>query len=99
MAEIERKEKEVASRYSGGLRARIIDEVHGLIQFDDVSAVRIHSKNYVLLIMRDYSPTLGHVEGNVVILTPEEEITLNKVNGCFKLQGNEFVLIIEETEG
>ena len=80
----------------GCIRVRVIDEKQGLSVYDNVRAVRIHSREYVLLIMKDYSPTLGQIDGDVIFLVDDREVTLRNVKGCFKHQGNEFVLIVEE---
>lgn len=90
------KEKKFADLAPGCIRVRVIDEKNGLTQLDNVRAVRIHSRNYNLLIMKDYSPTLGQIDGTVIFLAEDREIPMENVKGCFKHQGNEFVLIIEE---
>jgi len=83
-------------RAKGVLTARVIDSVQGLTTLEHVNAIRIHSKNYVLLLMKDYSPTLGQIDGDVIFLMEDGEIKLEKVKGCFKQQDNVFTMIIEE---
>ena len=80
----------------GSIVARIIDESAGLKVISDVRAVRIHSKGYVLLIMDDYAPTLGEVEGDVSLLSGDDEIVFRGIKGCYKQQNNIFTMIIEE---
>ena len=96
MAENNVKKTEETQIAPGCIRVRVIDEEQGLTQIDNAKAVRIHSKGYVLLIMKDYSPTLGQIDGNVIVLVDDREIIFKGVKGCFKHQGNEFVMIIEE---
>ena len=90
------KVKEDAGVTPGVIKVRVIDEKNGLTQLENVRAIRIHSGDYVLLIMKDYSPTLGQIDGTVIFLVDDREITLRNVKGCFKHQSNQFVMIIEE---
>ena len=61
-----------------------------------VGAVRIRSKGYSLLLMDDYMPALGKIEGEIVFLTRDEEVVLSNIKGFYKHQHNEFTLLIEE---
>ena len=79
----------------GRITARIIDEERGLVTLEKVKAVRIRSKRYVLLIMNDYAPTIGDVEGDVSFMTADDETTLRGVDGYFKHLNNEFTLIVK----
>lgn len=77
------------------IRARIIDSQSGMKFYPEVSAVRIKSKEYRLLVMEDYLPALGRVEGEVVLLTPDGEVSFRGIYGFYKHQHNEFTLLIE----
>lgn len=77
------------------IRARIISSDDGLQFLPQVSAVRIRSANHGLLIMEDYLPTLGSIDGSVVFLTPEEEVRFDHISGFYKHQHNEFTLLIQ----
>ena len=89
------KEEKTKRDAPGGIRARVIDEEHGLRLLSGVYAVRVQSSGYSLLIMEDYMPMLGQVDGTVVFLTAEREMRLEKVQGFYKHQHNEFTLLIE----
>ena len=80
----------------GKIRARIIDEVNGLQYLDNVRLIRISSKGYKLLIMEDFTATLGLVEGNVTFLCGDREVLLDHIQGYYKHQHNEFTLLIHE---
>ena len=58
-----------------GMKVRIFDLTMGLTEYEEVKVIRIISKNYNLLIMQDYLPILGEIEGSVDI--KNEEIELN----------------------
>lgn len=92
------KDKEPV-RAKGVIKVRIIDEKDGLQTIEHVTAIRIHSSRYVLLIMKDYSPTLGQVDGDLSFLMADGELMVKGIRGCFKQQDNEFTLIIEEEIG
>ena len=90
-----RSEKQEAARAVGKIRARVIDEEHGLRLLSGVYAVRLQSREYSLLIMEDYMPMLGQIDGTVVFLTEEREVRLEKIQGFYKHQHNEFTLLVE----
>ena len=67
----------------------------GLEEYNDVIAVRIVSKDYNLLILKDYVPIIGKVEGYVEI---EQENTTKKIDDIvayYICSNNEFNLLIE----
>lgn len=80
----------------GKIRANVIDEVNGIQHLKDVHAVRICSKGYVLLVLEDFAPTLGQVEGDVTFLCDDKEVGLENIRGFYKHQRNEFTLLIQE---
>ena len=81
---------------SGKIQARISDFDHGLRIVSNVRLVRIKSKEYSLLIMEDYFPTMGSICGIVELVTDTEQVPLGKVKGFFLHRENEFSLLIEE---
>lgn len=85
-----------SQREHGRIYARILDAGTGLTELDRIFAIRIHSRNLNTLIMNDYVPTLGRVEGDVVFLGPEGEYPYHNIRGFYKLQHNEFTLLVEE---
>lgn len=80
---------------SGSIRARVIDEEHGLRLLSGIYAVRLQSRDYSLLIMEDYMPMLGEIEGTVVFLTETREVRMEHIQGFYKHQHNEFTLLVE----
>ena len=81
---------------SGSIRARVIDEEKGLRLITGIRVVRVRSREYNLLIMEDYLPALGKVDGSVTFLTRDEEYRLDGVKGFYKHQHNEFTLLLEK---
>lgn len=77
------------------ITARIIDYDKGMNVLQNIRGIRIQSKEYVLLIMEDYVPTLGKIEGSVTFLTMDDEIVYENVKGFYKHQYNEFTILLE----
>ena len=48
-----------------GIKVRIFDIENGLREYKDIKIIRIISKDYNLLIMKDYLPIIGEIEGSV----------------------------------
>jgi hypothetical protein len=71
------------------------------IQMDvikDVKIIRIKSAEYNLLIMKDYWPVVGEINGKVTI-EADENYSYENINGFFTVSHNVFHLIIKETKG
>ena len=68
----------------------------GLKEYETVKIVRIVSKDYNLLIMKDYLPIIGEIEGNVDIKSDTEEVNLKDIKAFYMNSNNEFNLMIRE---
>lgn len=75
--------------------ARVISEKEGLRVFKDIKGIRIKSEKYHLLIMSDYVPSLGEIKGEVTLIGKDEEIVIRNISAFYKLQHNEFTLLID----
>ncbi len=97
MAKKEAKKKMVSSYEEGGrIQARVSDFPHGLRVYDGVKVIRITSKDYTLLIMEDYFPCLGSVQGRVELVKDDDLVDLGSVKGFYLHRDNEFSLLIEK---
>ena len=61
-------------------------------QYDDVKFIKIKSKKYNLIIMRDYLPIIGEIQGSIEIGREDENIKIDKVKGYFMHKHNKFNL-------
>ena len=77
------------------MKVRVFD-MNGLVEYEDVKIVRIVSKDYNLLIMKDYLPIIGEIDGNVDIKSEKEEINLKDIKAFYMNSNNEFNLMIRE---
>ena len=64
----------------------------GVKQYEDVKFIKIVSKKYNLIIMRDYLPIIGEVQGEIEIGREEDTVNLEKVRGYFMHKHNKFNL-------
>ena len=79
-----------------GLKVRIFDLEKGLIEYESIKIIRIISKDYNLLIMQDYLPILGEIEGSVDIKNEEIEINYKNIKAFYMNSNNVFNLMIKE---
>lgn len=80
---------------SDTIQVRISDFEHGLRVFDDVQIVRIVSSNYTLLVMNDFVPSIGIINGNVEIVTGEDIESIKNIKAFYLHRENIFSLLIE----
>ena len=81
---------------NNGMKVRIFDLEKGLIEYESIKIIRIISKDYNLLIMQDYLPILGEIEGSVDIKNEEIEINYKNIKAFYMNSNNVFNLMIKE---
>lgn len=79
-----------------GIKVRIFDIEDGLREYKDIKIIRIISKDYNLLIMKDYLPIIGEIEGNVDIKNDEVNLSFKDIKAFYMNSNNEFNLMIKE---
>lgn len=77
------------------MKVRIFDLEHGLKEYDEVTYIRIVSGDYNLLIMQDYMPIMGEINGSVSINGKDVSLDLNDINAYYIHRDNEFNLMIK----
>lgn len=79
------------------LKVNVFSLTQGLTTYDEVKYVRIVSKDYNLLIMLDYMPIIGEIEGSVDIkLANEQELNFSNIKASYMNSKNVFNLMIQE---
>lgn len=68
----------------------------GLKEMEGVRLIRIKSREYNLLIMEDYMPVIGEIDGDVTIVAEGEEYRVQGITGFFSHRKNLFSLMISE---
>ena len=79
-----------------GIKVRIFDIENGLSEYKDIKIIRIISKDYNLLIMKDYLPIIGEIEGSVDIKNAEVNLSFKDIKAFYMNSNNEFNLMIKE---
>ena len=79
-----------------GIKVRIFDIENGLREYKDIKIIRIISKDYNLLIMKDYLPIIGEIEGSVDIKNDEVNLAFKDIKAFYMNSNNEFNLMIKE---
>lgn len=77
------------------MKVRVFN-LDGLVEYENVKIVRIISKDYNLLIMKDYLPIIGEIEGSVDIKSDEIEVNFKDIKAFYMNSNNEFNLMIKE---
>ena len=75
---------------------RIFDMKQGLSEYSNIKTIRIISKDYNLLIMKDYMPIIGEIVGSVDIKGENTDLSYKKIKGFYMNNKNVFNLMIEE---
>ncbi|MBQ8131411.1 MAG: hypothetical protein IJ193_02880 [Bacilli bacterium] len=78
------------------IKVKIFSLESGLEILENVKVIRIKSKDYNLLIMPDYMPLLGEIQGNIDFENSENQKSLKNINGYYMNTNNEFSLIVRE---
>ena len=81
---------------NSGIKVRIFDMDHGLREYEDIKIIRIISKDYNLLIMKDYLPIIGEIEGSVDIKNDTVDLSFKDINAFYMNSENVFNLMIKE---
>ena len=80
----------------GKIKVKVLSLKKGLIEYEDVQFIRILSKKYNLIILKDYLPIIGEIEGNIEIEKKEDNIKLENIKGYYMHKKNQFNLFLKE---
>lgn len=79
--------------------AEVVDARNGLQQYENIHMIRVKSRDYNLLIMEDYMPVIGEINGYVEIIFDDNTIKLENIHGFYMHKKNKFSLLIERDNG
>ena len=80
------------------MSVKILNINTGLVEYENVKFIKIKSRDYNLLIMQDYLPIIGEINGNIRIELTDKIVELDNINGYFMNKKNQFNLFIKEEE-
>lgn len=81
---------------NGGILVRVFDMKQGLVEYKNVKTIRIISKDYNLLIMKDYMPIIGEIVGSVDIKGEDVDLSFKQIKAFYMNSKNIFNLMIED---
>lgn len=79
-----------------GIKVRIFDMEHGLVEYENVKTIRIISRDYNLLIMKDYLSVIGEIVGSIDIKGDNVDLSYKQIKAFYMNNKNVFNLMIEE---
>ena len=80
----------------GKITAAVLGIDEGFQKFEQVDMIRIKSEKYTLLIMDDYMPVIGRIDGMVEIVSGEDTRSFQPIHGFYTHRKNTFELLIKE---
>jgi len=89
-------DKKESKTQNKSMSVKILNINEGLIEYDDVKYIRIKSKYYNLMIMKDYLPIIGEIEGDIKFELIKDTVKLSNIKGYFMNKQNQFNLFIKE---
>lgn len=78
------------------IKAKLFTVTDGLTEYNDVKLIRIKSDKYNLLIMEDYLPIIGDINGSVTIEMNDNVVVKENIIAYYMHKDNTFELIIKE---
>ena len=79
-----------------GIKVKVFDIRNGMRVYDNIKIIRIISKDYNLLIMKDYLPIIGEIEGSVDIKNDVVNESFKNIKSFYMNSDNVFNLMIKE---
>ena len=79
-----------------GIKVKVFDIRNGMRVYDNIKLIRIISKAYNLLIMKDYLPIIGEIEGSVDIKNDVVNESFKDIKAFYMNSDNVFNLMIKE---
>ena len=80
----------------GKITATVLGIDEGFQKFEQVDMIRIKSEKYTLLIMDDYMPVIGRIDGMVETVSGEDPRSFQPIHGFYTHRKNTFELLIKE---
>ena len=79
-----------------GIKVKVFDIRNGMRVYDNIKIIRIISKDYNLLIMKDFLPIIGEIEGSVDIKNDVVNESFKNIKAFYMNSDNVFNLMIKE---
>lgn len=80
------------------IKAKLVNIEKGLQEYDNVEMVRVKSVDHTLLILQNYMPLLGRLDGYVELVFENRTLRFNDLRGYYMHKKNVFSLLVQEGE-
>ena len=78
------------------MKAKVVSLLNGLQEFENLEMIRIKSDRHTLLIMKNYMPVIGELNGSVEFVFEKSIISMSNLKGYYMHKKNDFSLLVEE---
>lgn len=78
------------------IKAKIVCMNKGLQEYEDIEMIRVKSSYHSLLILQNYMPLLGRLDGYIELVFENETLRFNDLHGYYMHKKNEFSLLVQE---
>ena len=78
------------------MKAKVVSLLNGLQEFENLEMIRIKSNRHTLLIMKNFMPVIGELEGSVEFVFSKEIVKMENLKGYYMHKKNIFSLLVEE---
>ena len=92
------RQSTIEENTKGGILAKVYSLNDGLSVYKNVTLVRLTGKDQNLLILHNYLPLIGKLDGSVEIVTEDQVKILKGIRGFYMFRNNQFDLLIEEDD-
>ena len=75
---------------------KIMSLENGYEELQNIEIIRIKSQKYNILIMQNYAPLIGKIDGNIEFITGDNTKKYENIKGYYLNVNNEFKLFIKE---
>ena len=76
---------------SSGIKVIILEDNIEIVKKENIRLIRIVSSNYNLLIMKDYLPIIGYLDGSITI-EGERQLNMTRLKAFFQMLKMYFIL-------
>lgn len=77
------------------IQAKVFSFMDSYIELENLVAIKVKSSKYNIMIMEDYLPVIGEVDGSVSFVFENGTKDLNGIEGFYMHRNNEFKLLIK----
>ena len=89
-------EKDEKKNKNENITVQLLNIAGDVKKFEDVKFIKIKSQKYNLIIMKDYLPIIGEIQGEIQIGREKENIEMKRVRGYIMHKHNKFNLFYSE---